>query len=106
MDLVTEAALFHLNIAAREYKNLKAMTILGTKLIGQDTDELEDLEVEKDAEAGWELIQQAALFGDKNCIWKMAQPELQINQLSSAKLRFFERALSSAQLSSAFFEVE
>ena len=49
------------------------MTILGTKLLGQDTDELEDLEIPKDTVAGWELIQEAALFGDKNCIWKMAQ---------------------------------
>ena len=73
MDLITEAAIFHLNIAAREYKNLKAMTILGTKLIGQETDELEDLQITKNSESGWQLIQQAALFGDKNCIWKMAQ---------------------------------
>ena len=42
-----EAALFHLTRAAKEFKNIKAMTILGTKLLGQDTDELEDLDVKK-----------------------------------------------------------
>merc|ERR1712130_794315 len=36
-------------------------------------DELEDLEVKKDVYAGWDLIEEAALIGDKNCIWKMAQ---------------------------------
>ena len=47
MDMISEAAIFHLETAARKFKNIKAMTILGTKLLGQDTDELEDLELPK-----------------------------------------------------------
>ena len=47
MDMVNEAALFHLEIAAKQLKSLKALAILGTKLLGQDTDELEDLEIPK-----------------------------------------------------------
>ena len=47
MDMVNEAALFHLEIAAKELKSLKALAILGTKLLGQETDELEDLEIPK-----------------------------------------------------------
>ena len=46
MDMITEAALFHLK-SASDLKSLKAMTMLGSKLLGQETDELEDLEVEK-----------------------------------------------------------
>lgn len=47
MDMISEAAIFHLETAARKFRNIKAMTILGTKLLGQDTDELEDLELPK-----------------------------------------------------------
>ena len=47
MDMVTPAALFHLEIAARKMKQLKAMYILGQKLLGLDTDELDELEVGK-----------------------------------------------------------
>jgi hypothetical protein len=47
MSMETEAALFHLDKAAREFKNLKAMAIFASKLLGQETDELEDLNVKK-----------------------------------------------------------
>ena len=45
MDMVTSAALFHLEIAARKMKQLKAMYILGQKLLGLDTDELDELQI-------------------------------------------------------------
>ena len=44
MDMVTSAALFHLEIAAK-MKQLKAMYILGQKLLGLDTDELDELQI-------------------------------------------------------------
>ena len=47
MDMIIEAAQFHLEIAARKYQNQKAMFILAQKLLGLDTDELDELEIEK-----------------------------------------------------------
>ena len=47
MDIVTESAEFHLKLAAMNFKNLKAMYVYGQKLLGLDTDELEDLELDK-----------------------------------------------------------
>ena len=49
------------------------MYILGQKLLGLDTDELDELQLELNVNAGWELIEEAAMLGDRNCIWKMAQ---------------------------------
>ena len=47
MDMVTESAEFHLKLSAVKFKNLKGMYVYGQKLLGLDTDELEDLELEK-----------------------------------------------------------
>lgn len=47
MDMVTESAEFHLKLSAMKFKNLKGMYVYGQKLLGLDTDELEDLELEK-----------------------------------------------------------
>ena len=47
MDLITESAEFHLKLSAVKFKNLKGMYVYGQKLLGLDTDELEDLELEK-----------------------------------------------------------
>ena len=49
------------------------MYILGQKWLGLDTDELDELQLELNVNAGWELIEEAAMLGDRNCIWKMAQ---------------------------------
>ena len=75
MDMVASAAQFHLEVAALQMKNLKAMYILGQKWLGLDTDELDELQIEPNVERGWELIEEAALLGDRNCIWKMAQTQ-------------------------------
>ena len=45
--MVTESAEFHLKLSAVKFKNLKGMYVYGQKLLGLDTDELEDLELEK-----------------------------------------------------------
>ena len=45
--MITEAAHFHLECAARKYQNLKAMFILAQKLLGLDTDELDELDIPK-----------------------------------------------------------
>ena len=47
MDMITESAEFHLKLSAVKFKNLKGMYVYGQKLLGLDTDELEDLELEK-----------------------------------------------------------
>ena len=47
MDMIADSALFHLETAARKYQNLKAMFILAQKLLGLDTDELDELEIPK-----------------------------------------------------------
>jgi len=73
MDMITESAEFHLKLSAVKFKNLKGMYVYGQKLLGLDTDELEDLELEKDVNFGWSLIEEAALLGDRNSIWKMGQ---------------------------------
>jgi len=81
-----KAALFHLNLAT-EMNNVKALSILGRKLMEIQTEELERLVVEADVEKGFAMVKKASDLGDLNCSYLIASAHFTGNGLPPSERR-------------------